>query len=458
MNTGSSSLEEAAWRSAVAVREDSALATELRHRWDAVVPRPSVSVTDLIAPRRAFWRARVGPVPPTPERQARLDAGRRVHRVLERLLAREAALEVRVRREGIVGRIDALTDRPIEFKTTTTAPPTDQLVEERPEYIEQLALYCALADRPVGRLIAVAQEGSPADRMRTWDVRFRDPGGLSQEMRRRGEVLRAAIVSGQPSQLPRCRWFDRGCEYRAIGACDCSGTESGEVSDLGLQRAEVTGRADVDQLLGARLAEELRSAPVSRFARFRDLVYPRRTFYERTRPVEETGSGEGPSAPLSTPYEHLLEAIESGPVGEVARLPTLSDEPEEEVPALRGVPYLARTSRSFVQPRAEEMLARTPQYALELGFRCASTGTRVGRVILAHEKSSDPDEQLKVFEFRFDPITTFSRLWRSRASQLESALASGSPGDLPACPAWMFASCAYREVCGCGPVSGRSQR
>lgn len=452
--------QEAAWRSAVIVREDPGLATELLRRWDASAPLRSVSVTDLLAPRRAYWRLRLGPVALPPERKARLEAGRRVHRVLERLLSPEAAIEVRVRREGIVGRIDALTDRPIEFKTTSSLPSTGRLANDRPEYVEQLGMYCALAQRPDGRLIAVAEGGSSPPDLRSWDVRFRDLDAVSREMGRRATALRGALASDRPSGLPRCPWFDRGCEYHELGTCDCSGDEPEEGHDLSSHLAEVAERPETERLLTSRLDEALRSTPVPRVARFRELVYPRRAYYERKHPEEEVepAGHERALPPPSPAYERLLDSVEGGPVGEVARLPTLSEEPEEEVPAFRGVPYLARTSRAFVRPRAEDVVDLAPQYPLELGFRCATTGTHIGRVILAYENASTPDERLKVFEFHFDPITTFSRLWRRRASQLESALASGTPEDLSACPAWMFSRCPYRGECGCGPVPGRSQR
>lgn len=460
MSSDPENAREAAWKSSVIVRDDPALATELLRRWDASAPQRSVSVTDLLAPRRAYWRLTLGPVAPTPERRARLDAGRRVHRVLERILSPEAAIEVRVRREGIVGRIDALTDRPIEVKTTSSVPSTENLATDRPEYVEQLGMYCALAQRPEGRLIAVAGGGSSSPDLRSWDVRFRGLDVVSREMGRRADALRSALASGRPSGLSRCPWFDRGCEYQAVGTCDCSGAEPEEGHDLSSHLAEIAERSEMDLLLTSRLGGALRSAPVPRFARYRELVYPRRTYYERKRPMEEIEPVEREKGlpPPSPTYERLLDAIEGGPVGEVARLPTLSEEPAEEVPAFRGVPYLARTSRAFVRPRAEDIVGLAPQYPLELGFRCATTGTQTGRVIVAYEKASTPDERLKVFEFRFDPITTFSRLWRSRASRLEGALATDRPGDLTACPAWMFARCPYRGECGCGPPPGRSQR
>ncbi len=58
-------------------------------------------------------------------------------------------MEVRLRREGISCRIDLLSDVPVEIKTGTGSLPADLKVD-RPEHVEQLAMYCALTgQRPV---------------------------------------------------------------------------------------------------------------------------------------------------------------------------------------------------------------------------------------------------------------------------------------------------------------------
>lgn len=460
VSDGPGSNLEPPWPSAVRVREDPELAAELRPRWEAAHGERAVSVTDLIAPRATFWRWTAPPVPFPPEREARIEAGRRVHRVLGDLLAAEGSVEVRVRRHGLVGRLDALTDRPIEFKTTTSPVAPDALVRDRAEYVEQLGMYCALVGRPAGRLITIAASNGPVPDLRTLDVDYRDLDGIARTMEGRAARLRAAAAANRPDGLPRCRWFDRGCEYRERAVCSCDGSEPDEPALAPGRLVGVVPRPELDARLAPRLADALRGSSPSRFHRFHDLVYPRRAYFERRDEAPDVAASEGqrPPSPVSPSYLRLLEVVEGGPVGEVARLPTRSDEPEEEVPAFRGKPFLARTSRAGSFPPAEELATAYPQYALELGFRCSATGTDVGRAIVVHERAADPAAELRVFEFRFSPVTTFSRLWRSRVAAIEHALAIGDPGPLPACPAWMFAGCPYRARCACNAEPGRSQR
>ncbi|HXY46648.1 MAG TPA: hypothetical protein VEK13_01965 [Thermoplasmata archaeon] len=461
MSETTGALDPTRWASSVVVRDDPILAAELSARWESASAEKGIAVTDLLGLRRAFWRRTTPPIPLSAERRSRLETGRRVHRALEALLAREGSIEVRVRRQGIVGRIDALTDRPIEVKSTTFAPDPADLIEDRPEYVEQLGWYCALTGCSAGRLITVLPGSKSGPELRTADVSFSDLGAWSREMERRAAQLRASIALGDPSALPRCRWYERGCEYRSGSVCGCVGTEPGDESYSGRDVARVTPRPEVDRALGPLLQESLKSARPSSVGRFRDLLYPRRAFYERKRAEGAEEAAQESAVSLgSTPaaYYRLVQAIEGGPAGEVARLVTRTDEPEEEVTAFRGVPYLARTSRTQTIPRADEILTRTPQYALELGFRCAVTGSSIGRAIVAYERSVDIHTAVRVFEYRFHPMSTFSRIWRNRLALLEQGTALGDATSLPACPKWMHADCPHRSECGCAADLERSQR
>jgi hypothetical protein len=454
-----SGLVEPDWRRAVRVREDAPLAAELEERRAREAPRPSVGVTDLIALRRAFWRLTVPPVAVPPERQARLDSGRFLHRQVERVIAPDCALEVRLRREGLVGRIDALTDRPVEVKSATVAVEEDALVTDRPEQVEQLGMYCALLERPVGRLVTLVARGDTVEEVRTYDITYRELPAMLAEMQARAESLRSCLRAGRPDGLARCRWYGRGCEYRSLPTCDCTGTEPDPSSAI-LERVErVEPRPQFDAELLPRLAEALRTTRPPSILRFRDMIYPRRAYFERTRP--SSAAPKVPSLPRDRgrdAYRELIEAVESGPVGEMTRIPSLSDEPEEEVGGFRGAPFLLRTSRARTPLTAGSIVAQAPQYALELGFRCTATGRSSGRVFVSLETVESARARFKVFEFEFSPMSSFARLWRHRARDFETAVERRAPLDLPACPTWMFADCPYQAECACGPDPGRSHR
>ncbi|MGD0717987.1 MAG: hypothetical protein ABSA15_00175 [Thermoplasmata archaeon] len=444
------------WSSAVRVEEDAALERELAVRLRTASGARAISVTDLTNLRVAFWRRRV-PLAKPPEVQARLDAGARWHLWLGAQLGPRTALEVRVRREGIIGQIDALTDVPIELKTTGGPVNVGDLPRSRPDYVEQLGMYCGLLGHAVGRLSVLVTRGDELLDAHVVDIAFRDPAALWAETLRRAGLLGEAWENGRPDGLPRCTWFDRGCEFQREGVCGCTGSEGGGPSPIldGLEGIVEDREAGANWRAAAEIRGE-RTPPV--IERFRDLLYPRRAYFERTRPA---APGDAPDRPLagSDPVRNrVAEALESGTPGELARRAPRTDEPEEAIPVYRGLPYLLRAWRTRTLPLAEEVRVRHPQYAIELGFRCAALGESAARLFLAGQPEGAGPVPLRAFTYTFEPITRFSRLWRERARDLARSLSDTDPARLAACPAWMARDCRFQPECGCPAEPGRAQR
>jgi hypothetical protein len=351
--------------------------------------------------------------------------------------------------------VDVLGDRPIEIKTSAYAPPSTDPVTERPDHADQVAMYSALLGVDAARLVYLQTGGDEVLGAATFDLDFGSMEAVRAAMEARVHSLAAACAAGSSTGLPRCPWYARGCEFRGAGVCDCTGEEP--VADSVTQGAvsRVTVRKDLTLLLEEAVRARLAVTRPAEIRRFRDLLYPRRAYFESTSSLL---AGAGPSFESETDtYSRLLEALDSGPLGEATRLPTLADEPDEEVGGFRGAPVLIRTSRSTQRHDPGTIVARSPQYALQLGFRCVATGTDRGWLVLGYEKASET-ERVQVLEYRFEPTTTFSRLWRARTRRLEAARTQGDPNSLDACPSWMFEQCPYRDRCGCGTPAGRSQR
>ncbi len=446
---------EPEWGDQIEVRDDPALAAELVARLPPAGSPRALPVTDLVALRPSFW-SRVAPVPPTPERAERLERGRFLHRRLGPAIAPHGALEVRLCRAGVVGRIDALTDVPIELKTGATSVPSSELLGARPEQLEQLAMYAGLVDRGVARLVSVGPSTGPAPDVQVTEVEIPDRAAVRAEIARRRDRLRAALHAGAPTGLPRCPWRGRGCEFQAAGTCDCSGEEASEPSALLPVLGPLRDRAD----LAEEIRDRIRSPPegVPPWHRFRDLLYLRRTYFERVQgSPPEAARARRPDAPADL-YERVREAMESGPIGEVASLPSRSDEVEEDVPAFRGLPWIERVTRGWERPDRATLLERYPQYLLELGFRSIAVGASSARLLLGWERGRDDAERVQAFEVRLGPPTTFARLWRERARRLEHAIRDRAPTELEPCPEWMAATCPYAATCGCADDAGRSQR
>jgi hypothetical protein len=457
--TESAAPAEMAWASAVQVAEDPALAQEVGQRASQSPAVSSISVSDLLAPRRAFWRRRAPATPIAEDRRGRMEAGRGWHSRLILALPHEGAFEVRVRRDGIAGRIDLLADVPVEVKTGSPVG-VDRLLELRPDHVEQIAMYCALAGAPTGRIVTLSRGAEDSIDVQAVDLRVARPEAVAAAMRGRADRIRAAVHSGQVGDLPACRWFGRRCEFEEARVCDCNGSEPAPSREILDEVGPIDPRPDLE----GRWRESLRAIPAESSPdsapRFRDLIYSRRAYFDRTwtGPKAPSAGAPPPRPPGPDLYERLAEAVEGGPVGEVARLAPGGAKSEEEVPGFRGAPYLLKTSRARSRIEAGEAVARFPQYALELGFRCVATGTAEGRVFLAFERAERETDRFEVLHYRFAPIASFRQIWDERAARLEGAVSAGAPERLPPCPGWMYETCPYRTVCGCVAEPGRSQR
>lgn len=388
-----------------------------------------------------------------------MEAGRNLHRGIDLALPDEGAFEVRLRRAGISARIDLLSDVPVEIKTGDEPPP-DDLAGERPEYVEQIALYCALLARDRARLVHVQGPADGPPVVRAFDLGYHDPAVLSEELERRAASLRAALGSQNASSLPRCRWHALGCEYRAAGLCDCRGDEELPSSVLVDQAQRPTPRDDISDRWARALRKVDLAAPTPGMRRYRDLVYPRRAYFDAVAPAEPPAPRVAlTDYPPSDVYDSAVGALEGGPVGEVHRLPEFGWTPEEEVAGWRGEPYIVRTSRAWSRLRADEAVTRFPQYALELGFRCAATGTRRGHLVVAYERAERLHDRLQVLEYSFgSDLASYASLLGERRRTFERALSSSDPSELAVCADWMVPNCPYRASCGCGEGAPRSQR
>ena len=378
-------------------------------------------------------------------------------------MAGEGTLEARVRRDGLVGRIDILSELPVEVKTATSLADPTNLASQRPDHVEQLGMYCALVGHPAGRLLTLLTEETAIADVQALDLSFGSPDRILDEMRRRAAALRTAWADRSASALPRCPWYGRGCEFEETRQCGCRGDEA-PPSSLVLDEA---GPAVANEKVRERVRSVLSgSAPTGAgppLSRFREALYPRRAFFERTRRFPEAPPSLEPEpvpAPPLVPdlYARVSEALESGDPGEVARLVPRSEEPEEEVVGFRGRPLLVRTSRAWSRFRPEDLVARSPQYALELGLRCAVTGTDSGLVVVGFERAGTDRDRIEVLEVRFRSLAPFSRQLSERSRDLAAALRDLDPRSLPPCPEWMVPDCRYRSECGCGEPDSRVTR
>lgn len=444
------------WRATVQVRR----ADEWSARWataEAAGERP-VGVTDLLDLRTAHFR-RMHPLPLPPEQQARLTGGRELHAEIgARLARRPEQVEVRLRRDGIVGQIDWIDDVPAELKTTANVPDPAALRTSRPQYLEQLAMYCAMTGSDQGRLLVVPSAGTPVEAAYCVRVRFAEPSTVWPEMQRRAGLLRAAEASGDATALPRCRWFERGCPYREARICPCTGEEPSAVP-LATDRLTSLEPDEAATTSLRRALAEVNALPAPFPERFTDLIYPRRAFYRQNEVAPPAAtSGWVRSAERDRLFRRIVEGLEStDPAGQGRWMPSHGSV-REAVPRVEGRPYLIKITRAAPRTTVAALLADQSQYFLELGLRCQAVDEPSGWLILGYEGGRTDRAAISVFDVRFEPLDVVRRFAEAREAELKRAVADRAGGGLAACPGWMYRDCPYRAACGCGAVPDAPNR
>jgi hypothetical protein len=425
------------------VESDPAVAARIDRGPSGGSRRRSVWVSDLLDPRIAYYRA-ISPVEASPEVLARRESGREAHDRVERRLAAPEHREIRVGIEGIVGRIDLLYDRPTELKSTAKLPEVGELSRSRPAYIEQLGAYCALLDRSEGRLLLVRQLPGGGSEVRVADAEFSDLPGLRQELVASAELLRRAIQDRNPGPLPRCAWYERGCEYRDAGVCVCTGHEPSPPGPAIPRLRRLERSPTVEAAVQARLSEPAPDPASERFGRFNDLLYPRQTYFERI------GSPRAPGSPFpgGDLWRELRDAVESELAEELEEKSAREGEPREPVDCFRGEPYLLKTSRSRWRTAPDQVPVRSPHYLADLALRAGAIGASGGWILLARERPEPGAPRLEALHVQFPNGALLEQWVADRVAALHAAIAARDPSGLPPCPEWKFAECPYRDRCG----------
>lgn len=234
--------------------------------------RRRISVTDLVNVRQAYFRrTRPDIVIPLDRRQL-MWAGTGFHQLFGAAVSSEEFLEQFLELDGIVGKVDIFEDEPVELKTTSFMP---RDIADRSSYIDQLAMYCAMARKRSGQLLVYQRAVYGREPvLRAWRAVFRDLHTIAIEMRARRDVFAEALEKSDPNALPQCEWYSKGCDYSAV--CGCETAVPGE---------PLVGPDDYQLREDAALAGELmtkmaRGRALPRGFGIHHLAFPRKSLLE----------------------------------------------------------------------------------------------------------------------------------------------------------------------------------
>jgi len=413
-------------------------------------PPSRVSVTDLTNLKQAYFRRKHPEITPPLEKQQLMWKGTGFHKLFGFAVSSEEYLEQFVEAEGVVGKIDIYENVPVEVKTTSLLAKRKSLLQQRPTYIEQVGMYCAMVNVGEGEIVIYERQGageSATVPLTAYHVTFPSLEAVREEMRRRRDLLIQALISNNPSNLPVCDWFGRGCDYSAV--CDC-GTSSVPSSH---KIAELASQVKVDEVTRQRLLDMLGKPKPSRLFRTNDLVFPRLAYFERRKSqevVSEDELAEEKGESLRSMDEMgfagaLKGTIQFGSPGEVENVPIQHASLSDLVRLRQGLPTMVRISKFRSLVERGRLPSSFPHYFYRLGFDCALTDHPKGRLFLYYANIGDESAKMMVYDVSFRNLGAIKAEAIRRIELLEKAT---SVAQLPRCPSWMCRYCSYRDECG----------
>lgn len=416
---------------------------ELMERLLQTRPRQRISVTDLLNIRKAYMQRLHPEIQPPIDRKEIMFAGKGFHDLFGRAVSSEEYLEQFVEWNGIVGVIDLYKDVPTELKTTYGVGEGEELRTSRPYYVEQLAMYCAMADKTEGRLVLYQRESKKEEpSLSVYDATFSDLDMVRKEMIERKDALINALEINSPEGLPACPWRGRGCEFEPI--CGCSDAPEFEPKIAQSVQPLVLNPEEAEKLLSL-----ISSSRPTYQAGLNTLVFPRKAYYESLKKYKETDTELLDSMKRFGHKKVIADAIQFGKGMDSLRKSVSFGDLQGRITYFKGTPTLLRSVRLNSVVSRDALIRLFPHYLLRLAFECALTNSTKGRLIIHYEKL-DEESKLMVYDITFSEVKELLKEAEGRLLALKKARDGQlDPKELAPCPSWMRTRCPYQPTCGC---------
>jgi len=413
-------------------------------------PPHRVSVTDLTNLKQAYFRRKHPEIVPPLEKQQLMWAGTGFHKTFGSAVSSEQYLEQFIEADGVVGKVDIYERIPVEVKTTSAPVDTEKLLKQRPSYVEQLGMYCAMVGAHDGEIIVYQRQAGEMPNsppLLVYHVTFPDLEAIRVEMRRRRDALLEALISNEPGNLPACPWLHRQCDYASV--CDCRTTSVKPGNEIAALAAEVY----VDSTAGQQLIDKMAGAQPPPALRINDIVFPRKAYFERqkqqepalVREVHEQKEEYLRALDERGFIDALRDSLRYGAPGETQRIPIRHAPLADLVQIWHNMPIILRDPKFSSLVEKERLPRAFPHYFLRLGFECALTDHVSGRLLTYYVKVPKEDAKLMVYDVTFRSLDAIRREAIRRVELLQGARTTL---ELPKCPSWLCSYCDYVAECG----------
>ncbi|MBN18797.1 MAG: hypothetical protein CL758_04900 [Chloroflexi bacterium] len=405
--------------------------------------RSRISVTDLVSPMQSFYRRIRTDIKPSITKLESMLAGTGFHDLFGQIISEEEFIEQLIEYEGVVGKIDIYDDVPIEIKTTSKIP--SNLYKYRSSYFDQLGMYCAMIGVKSGRLIIYERNAKKNNsKFKVIDVNFLNIEKIQQEIIRIRDIFTQALSTKDSSNLPKCEWFFKGCDYKSI--CNCKNLED-SLPLIMEEEIEIVDRPDLlDEI---KLYEMPQYLDVNKFL-INDLVFPRKAILKR-KTIEDQEKKQLDQLCNNT-YKlekqgfrgALNDAIRFGFKGHYKTVEIVLGSISDRVDLLFDVPTILRTNSNLSMIDRNKLAQFFPHYFDRLAIECAIMNIQKGRLILYYDQIVK--DKFMVYDVIFHSRDDILKEAKSRLALLEN---NASHDKLPKCPSWMFKFCDFQSDCEC---------
>lgn len=409
----------------------------------------SLSVSNLVFPRQAYYGAKFPDVEIPLERRESMIAGTAFHKEFLDRVGREATVEQYLEWEGVRGRVDLYEELPLEVKRTDAPVTADDIKRLRPSYLEQLGIYCGMAGKDRGYLLVYNASGK-GPLFTGAAVHYGLLSGIRREIKRRRDAFRNALESNDPSGLPACPFAGTTCVWSEQGICNCSPDEPRiyPVADL----AVVAADAALGEEFGRRYQTSRRvSEPAELLLTPNDLARPRYAVLNRL--TEGDGEDEDVVEEMRSDdnYAFYREFRAQCFRGSDHRVERRELSGVRSWVAFNDGRVTLFTKCGFAQPVKRHLLARTFRDPfLRLAFNCVLAGQGRARLVVWYPEIPMEDERVLVYDLTVQDLQPFRDEMMARVEAIRQAIESGDVSGLPKCEAWRAKWCEHSPACGCG--------
>lgn len=420
-------------------------------------PKDYFYITELVNPQQAYWDRKDRLEPETDIRE-RLIKGTKLHRIagywfkdIEGFDYYEAILDgVWVGIEGVRGKIDfRYGDSIVEIKSKPDhVKDAESVISKYPHDLEQLLFYASISTIKSDLHYLVFIHDEKPHPISVFRIRIKEIEKIKKLLIKRIDMLRGALLSGDPKGLGRCRYFTK-CQYLKNKKCDCKNIDP---LDTSLLRKYVEIKRD--KKMESKLSEKRKEVEF----RFSGTLNPYQLLFPRKWYKEEVLGLKGTFKKSVSDEER--ESMLWKAINDCEKIKVIPSDKKEvcdkKIPIIfpsnyvkylesgrdsTTAPYLYKVSKETDKRRAQ----RPHNIPLsQLAIICGVTNSKKGLIFVMYPNL---ENRITAYVATFKNLDLINDLIDYQIELIKKVLENEDPSCLPLCESFMRASCGKGCLC-----------